>query len=109
MCEGEGRSTSFTCVLDSNISRSNLHWYRILKDTGTVEKIQRNQKDMPVVPIFNNNSFNTTLYILSANRFYTGFYWVRLSSGDVCNVSLTVTTSMFICVTYVDKYNTIHM
>ena len=91
----EGKSTLFTCVLDSSISRDDVQWYRLLKDTGTTERIGR-LNDFTVVPIANNNSFTTRLYIFNAIKSYTGYYWVRLSSDNVCSVSLTVTTSMYI-------------
>ena len=51
------------------------------------------------VAIFNDTSLimTTTLRIFNANRSYTGYYWVRLSSDDgVCNTSFTVTTSTYV-------------
>ena len=90
----EGRSTIFTCVLNGSISRRDVQWYRILKDTGTTERVGR-LEDFTVVPIVSQNSFTTTLYIFNAIKSYTGYYWVKSPSGDVCNVSLTVATSMF--------------
>ena len=35
------------------------------------------------------NVLTTTLTITNAIKSYTGYYWVRLPSGDVCNVSVT--------------------
>ena len=89
----ERRSTSFTCVVNSSISSGDVQWYRLLKDTGTAERLGR-LDDFTVVPITGQNSFNTSLYIFNVIQSYTGYYWVRLPSDDVCNVFLTVTTSM---------------
>ena len=85
----EGRSTTFTCVLDGSISSGDVQWYRLLKDTGTTKRIGR----FTVDPIGGQNSFATRLYIINARRSRTGYYWVKLPSDDVCNVSLTVATS----------------
>ena len=85
----EGRSTSFTCVLNGSITSDDVQWYRILKDTGTAERIGR-LDDFTVVPITSQNSFTITLYIFNAIKSYTGYYWIRLRSDDVCNASLTV-------------------
>ena len=63
-------------------------------DTGTVVMIDGREDDMIIVPIPSENSFTTTLYILNAMKSYTGYYWIRLPFDDVCNVSLTVATSM---------------
>ena len=96
MCKGAS-STSLTCVFNSSITSGYVQWYRLLKDTGTTERLGR-LDDFTVVPIAGQNNFTTTLYIFNARKSYTGYYWVRLSSGDdVCNVSLTVITSTFIC------------
>ena len=89
----EGGSTSFSCVLDSSINSDDVQWYRLLKDAVTTERIGR-LEGFTVVPIPSQNGFNTTLYITNAIKSYTGYYWVRLPSDDVCNVSLTVLTSM---------------
>ena len=90
----EGRSTTFTCVLNNSISSDDVQWYRLVKGTNTTQRISNAEDDFVDVPIPDQNKFTTTLYILNARRSYTGYYWVRLPSGDVCNVSLTVTTSM---------------
>ena len=81
--------------MDSSINSSDVQWYK-LKDTGTTERVEQHGSDVNAVPTLNNNSFTTVLTITNANRSHTGYYWVRLPSNDVCNVSLTVTTSMWI-------------
>ena len=106
----EGRSTSFTCVFNSSITSDDVQWYRLLKDTGTTERIGR-LDDFTVVPIASQNSFSISLYIFIARSSYTGYYWVRLPLGEVCNEDikwyhihkvvpvsyLTVTTGICIC------------
>ena len=89
----EGGSTTFTCVLqDNNISSNDVQWYRLLRDTGTSEMV-----DIMDVLNHTNNSLTTSLTITNTIKSYTGYYWVRLPSDDVCNVSLTVLTSTYIC------------
>ena len=51
------------------------------------------------VPIPTGNGFDAALYITNARKSYTGYYWVRTPSSDVCNVSYTVATSMY---TYIE-------
>ena len=99
----EGRSTTFACVLDNSIRRRNVQWYRTLKDAGTTERIGR-LDNFTVVLIGGQNSFTTSLYIFNARRSYTGYYWVKLPSDDVCNASLTVATSKQLC-TSISMYN----
>ena len=91
VCEGETQTT-FACALDSSITSDDVQWYRILKNTSTTERVEQYESDMNVVPVSNNNSFTTTLYITNARKSYTGYYWVGTSLFSVCNVSLTVTS-----------------
>ena len=93
VCEEE--STSLTCVLNGNMTSEDVQWYRLLKDTGTTERLGR-QEDFNVVPLPGTNNFTTILYIFNARKSYTGYYWVRSPLGDVCNVSLTVSTSKYV-------------
>ena len=91
----EGKSATFTCVFrDSSINSNDVQWYRLLKDTGTTERVNTHGSDMIIVPIPNENSFATILNISNATKSHTGYYWVRLPFDDVCNESLTVGTSM---------------
>ena len=91
VCEGE--STIFTCVLDSSISSDGVQWYRLLKDTGTTERLG-GLKDFTVVSLPGADNFTTTLNITNAIKSYTGYYWVRSSSANVCNASLTVSAGI---------------
>ena len=90
----EGGSTTFTCILNSSISKDDVQWHRFIKDTGIIERLNTQGDDMIVVPIPNENSLTTKLYISNARESHAGYYWVRLPSDDVCNVSLTTVTSM---------------
>ena len=98
VCEGEYK-TRLVCVLNttnSNISSVDVSWYRFIKATEAVHGVRGG--GMIDVPISNDTSLTTTLYIFNARKFFTGYYWVRLSSGDdVCNTSFTVTTSTYVC------------
>ena len=92
VCEGRS-SITLSCVLNRNISSVDVQWNRLIKDTGTIERVTTHSDDMISVPIANNNSFTTTLYI-NTIKSYTGYYWVRLPSDDVCVASLTVIIGM---------------
>ena len=99
----EGRSTTFTCVLDSSISSDDVQWYRLIEDTSITERVNQSNNIH-----FNTSTVNNTLIsnltITDVLKFYSGYYWVRLLSGDVCNVSLTVATSMCTVYNYVQLY-----
>ena len=97
VCEGVGRTTTLSCVLDNNIDSDDVQWYRFIKDTGKTKRAD--QDDMCYVPIPTENGFDAALYILNARKSYTGCYWVGTPSFNVCNVSFTVTTSMY---TYIE-------
>ena len=95
VCENVG--VMFDCVLNTantNISSDGIKWYRFVKNTGTTEMINPNGTDINFATNHSRNVSTTTITITNAVTSYTGYYWVRLPSGDGCNVSLTVTTSM---------------
>ena len=86
----------FTCVLnitDTNTNSGDVHWYRLVKDTGITEMIDENGQNILYVTYPNLTS---TLTILTARQSYTGYFWVKTPSDTVCNASLTVLTSMLI-------------
>ena len=64
-------------------------------DTTTAERINQSNNINFITAVI-NNTMNSSLTITNAVKSYTGYYWVRLPSDDVCNVSLTVVTSMYI-------------
>ena len=93
-CKGGG--VEFSCELNTinaNISNNDVQWYRSIKDTGAVEKITMNSS-ITVITNTSGNVLTTTLTIFDAERSYTGYYWVESPSDDICNVSVTVGTSM---------------
>ena len=90
----EGGSTTFTCALDSSISSDDVQWYRLIMDNSTTVMVNGQRDDVIIIPFVKKGSLATTLYIFNTTKSYTGYYWVRLPFDDVCNVSLTVLTSM---------------
>ena len=87
ICEGE--EAVFTCILNSNIG-NDVQWYRYMKDTGTTEIVDENN----TIFIDTGNTINSSLTITNAIKSYTGYYWVGTLSLTLCNVSLSVLTSM---------------
>ena len=93
----EGGSTTFTCVLDSSIAGGNAQWYRLTKDRGITEIVDRlGSSSFTITNSTNNNAPTTNLTITNAIKSYTGYYWVGTTKFSVCNASLTVTTSMYV-------------
>ena len=92
----EGRSTTFTCVWNGSLSSTSdgVQWYRLIMDTITTVMVDPQDSNIHLTTSTTNNTLTSSLNITKARRSYTGYYWVRLPSGDVCNVSLTVVTSM---------------
>ena len=100
ICEGEG--AVFTCVLNSNIRSDDVQWYRFIKDTSTTVMVDPNGGNINFLTHTNESTTSSSLTITNAIKSYTGYFWVGTSSLNVCNASLTVTTSMFVC--YVRKW-----
>ena len=96
VCEGE--STKFTCVLDSSISSNDVQWYRLMEDTSITEVHVNQSSNIYFTTFTINNTINSSLTITNAIKSYIGYYWIRLSSDDVCNTSVIVTTSMCIII-----------
>ena len=102
-------STLLSCVLNGSISSDDVQWYRLVKGTNTVQRVS-DAGDFVDVPVPGQNELTTTLYIFNARSSYTGYYWVRLPLGDVCNTSFTVSTGIFALhytYTCVLMYNTV--
>ena len=90
VCEGGG--AKFSCKFNSNntnISNNDVQWHRSIKDTGTIEKITMNSS-ITVITNTSGNILTTTLTITNADTSFTGYYWAKSQSNDVCNVSVTV-------------------
>ena len=92
----EGGSTTFTCVLNSN-TQGDIQWYRLTKDTSTTVMVDPDNDQSITVSTHTGNTINSSLTITNAIKSYTGYYWVRLPLDDVCNVSLTVQESVYVC------------
>ena len=95
ICEGGG--IVFSCELNTtntNISSDAVHWYRFIKNTGTTEMINLNGTNINFTTKHSENALISTLTITNAERSYTGYYWVKSPLEDICNVSVTVGTSM---------------
>ena len=97
ICEGEG--TVFSCVLNknSNISNNDVHWYRFVRSTGTTEMIDPNGEDVSFLTD-TESTLTSNLTITNAMKSHTGYYWVGTPLLNVCNVSLTVLISTYVCV-----------
>ena len=93
VCEGE--EAVFTCELNSNIEDDDVQWYGFMKDTGTT-KLMIPAGDNITLLTHTGNTINSSLIITNAIQSHTGYYWVRTPSLIVCNVSLTVVTSVLI-------------
>ena len=63
-------------------------------DTSTTVMVDPQGSNIHFTTSTINNTLTSSLTITNAVKSYTGYHWVRLPSDDVCNVSLTVTTSM---------------
>ena len=90
-CEGEG--AVFTCVLNSNIRSDDVQWYRFIKDTSTTVMVDPNGGNINFLTHTNKSTTSSSLTITNAIKSYTGYFWVRTQSLNVCNASLTVGTS----------------
>ena len=88
----EGKEAVFSCTLNTtntDISGDHLYWYRLTKDATTAKMMNADRESI----MFTSGYGNSTLRIKNATESYTGYYWVGTSSFNVCNVSLTVSTS----------------
>ena len=92
ICEGEG--AVFTCVLNSNVGDS-VQWYRYIMDTGTLVAVDPSEENITILT-HTGNTLTSSLTVTNAIISYTGYYWVGTPSVNVCNVSLTVSTSMYV-------------
>ena len=96
ICEESG--SILTCVLNGSMTTSAIPWYRLIKDSGIEERVDGRGDDISFVRIHNRHNFTTEtrLYFHYARRSYAGYYWVKVLRAplrDVCNTSVTVTTS----------------
>ena len=91
----EGRRAVLTCVLNSDISSDDVQWYRLIKDTSNTEMVDPNGENINFLTHTIGNTINSSLTITNARISYTGYFWLGTPFLNVCNVSLTVRTSMY--------------
>ena len=65
-------------------------------DNSTTVIVDPQDSNIQFTTSTTNNTLTSSLTINNAVKSYTGYYWVRLPSDDVCNVSLIVVTSMYL-------------
>ena len=88
----EGQDAVFTCVLHRSISETDVVWYYGSMQSINATKIVREDR-RNVSFTMSNNTVSSSLFISNATQSYTGFYWIEISTFDVCNASLAVLTS----------------
>ena len=79
--------------MDSSISSDDVQWYRLIMDNSTTVMVDPQDSNIYFTNSTTNNTLTSSLTITNAVKSYTGYYWVRLPSVNVCNVSFTVGTS----------------
>ena len=84
----------FTCVLNSNVG-DDVQWYRYIMGTGTSGAVDPSEESITILT-HTGSTLNSSLTITNAVKSYTGYYWIGTPSVNVCNVSLTVLSSMWI-------------
>ena len=93
----EGQDAVFTCVLHKSISETDVMWYyRSMKNISVTEIVEEGRRNVSFT--MNNDAVNSSLFINNATKSYTGFYWTEISTFNVCNASLAVLTSMWLCI-----------
>ena len=93
----EGKRAVFTCVMnttDSTITHNGVQWYRFIKSNSTTVMVDQHGESINFITHTTGNTINSTLTITNATTSYNGYFWVGTPSSGVCNVSLTVGTSM---------------
>ena len=88
----EGQDAVFTCVLHRSISETDVVWYYESMQSINAAKIVREDR-RNVSFTMSNNTVSSSLFISNATQSYTGFYWIEISTFNVCNASLAVLTS----------------
>ena len=80
-----------------NITSDDVQWYRLIKNTSTTVMVVSNGGNFNIMNHSNESITSSSLTITNVIKSYTGYFWVGTSSLNVCNASLTVTTSKFVC------------
>ena len=94
ICKGE--DAVFTCVLDltnGHTRYTDLKWYKFT-NTSNIEVLDPYEERINFLICTTGNTISSSLNITNAINSCAGYFWIGTSSFSVCNVSLTVTTSM---------------
>ena len=90
----------FNCALnttDSDIANNDVQWYRFIESTGTTEIVDKHGEGINFITHTTRNIINSSLTVTNARTSHNGYFWARVPSFNVCNVSLSVGTSTYIC------------
>ena len=93
----EGREAVFTCVLNSNIRSDDVQWYRFIKDNSTAVMVDPDEDNINFITDTNGNTTSSSLTITNVIKSYAGYFWVGTPSLNVCNASLSVLISKYVC------------
>ena len=97
----EGRSTTFTCVLDSSISSDDVQWYRLIMDTSTTVMVDPQDSNIQFTTSTINNTLTSLLTIP----------WQRciiLSQKNLCHKSTTLYRFLQISTKSINIYHQKH-
>ena len=83
--------------MNSNIRSDDMQWYRFIKDTNTIVMVDPNGDNIYFITDTIRNTTSSSLTITNVIKSYTGYFWVGTPSLTVCNASLTVLTSTYVC------------
>ena len=95
VCVGEG-TVLLNCTLssDNNIKIDDVQWYRTIYSTNTTEIVHvgsdGDYNSIFITTSAKDNLTFTTLSFANVTKSIAGYYWIRLSSDNVCNTSLSV-------------------
>ena len=92
----EGGEAAFTCVLDSSLISNGIQWYRFIKDTSTTEMVPFGGDNINLMFTIGSTT-SSSLTITNVIKSDTGYFWVGTPSRNVCNASLIVLTSTYVC------------
>lgn len=79
------------CTLSGEIRSDDVQWYRTTNTTKIVHLgSDRHDDSISITISTKNNLTHATLLCRNVTKSIAGYYWIRLSSNNVCNTSVTV-------------------
>ena len=103
----EGKDVVLTCVLNAiNINIHSFQWFRFIKDTGNIKLVKSHSNNIVLSNKTEGSTLTSSLNISDVKGSHAGYFYVRSQSNTFCNTSLTVLTSMCICVLFVVQLST---